>query len=374
VNFLKRRKILVCLICAASFIFAGREVRSERPEYHGLSLAYPKDSVLPTIDQAMPFLMGERIFQMNLEITDKGVIKSALPAQKEDSVLAQYVSSSLIKIHFEVTLKSDKPVSSILPVIVTINPRFRTTDMIFPVNAFTEIKSRSLYFQALEKNGIVLPRLRKFPSYFCDLKMSDSLKYLPFALIKIDLDSSGEVNSTEPVSTSLPAFTRQIESAVLWADFDPLELNGKPAACACYLILSFLPQLIYPTETIEFKADATAAWFDHWRIQLIPDTVGLMLPPLPQKQGIDELSVPGRPKSFGGEVIAVLTVDTLGAIFVNSTDSKDAKPHRAIIAALKSAKFFPATDYSGHPVFFDGSAKFTFSNSDIVRVEYFWLK
>jgi len=372
-NNTKDRQFKVLLYAMLAFAMSAAPVYSERPVYYGISPAYPKSAEIPPSELRFPFIIGQRTIPFTLEIDQSGTIKKALPQLTVDSFLVKYVLSSLVKLQFEPAVINGAKAASNLPILIILNPRFRSTTIEFPVDAATHVKSRSLYFKALESCGAVLPRITKFPSYFCDLSRADSLKQLPFALLCLDLDESGQVKSSEIVNTNLPAFSAQIQSAALWAVFDPLKLNNEASPCRCFLIVSFFPQLEYPTGEINSLKDTVFEWYDRWRVQLLPDTVGLMLPPLPRNNDISELNITGKEGFFLGEVVANLSIDTLGNVRVRSIDTKKPPMQKAIVSTLKNIKFYSAMNFSGDAVPFEGTAKFSFQSRTSVRVDYFWL-
>ncbi len=361
------------ILLAANLIWASEIAFAARPDYYGYSPALPKTLELPKFELNFPFIQNEQSILLLLEIDQSGSFKKAVLDNAGDSVVSKYVLSSLNNLSFEPALKKGQPCLSTLPVWARVNPRFREATIEFPVGADFQITNRSLYFQALKLLGVEFPKIRTFPPYFCDLSPRDSLDFLPFALIKLNLNDSGQVNSSEIVNASLPAFARQIESAALWAGFSPLKVDGKAEPGSAFLLVSFFPQLQYPTNEIEIKNDSIYPWHERWRVQLLPDTVGLMLPAMPQNRDIIELTLSGKDRLNSGEVVADLIVDTLGNVKVRSIDTKNPPRHKAVAFALKDVKFFPATGYNGKLVNFNGKARFYFRNSSKVQVEYLWL-
>ena len=354
-------------------LLAARSVNAARSEYYGYSPAFPKSAELSPFDSTFPFIMNEKSILLLLEIDQTGTLKKVELNTTRDSVISKYVFSSLKNLTFEPALKNGRPASSTLPIWATVNPRFQRTSIEFPVTTDLKITNRSLYFQALERLGVDTPKIKTFPPYFCDLSPRDSLDFLPFALIRLNLNVAGQVDSSEIVKTNLSAFARQIQSAVLWAEINPLKLEGKAVPGSVFLQISFFPQLQYPTNHIEIKSDSIYQWHERWRVQLLPDTVGLMLPAMPKDRDIDELSLSGNNRLAFGEVVADLIIDTLGNVRVRSIDIKNPPLHQTVAYALKDVKYFPATNYSGEQVNFNGKARFLFQNSSRVQVEYLWL-
>ncbi len=364
----------VLILAALVQLMAAVPANAERREYYGISPAYPKSSQIPPFAMHAPILRSERTFQIVLEIDQKGIAKKAVSQFLGDSLFAQYVLSSISQMPFEPAVRNDTKVNSLLPIIFTRNPSHRLSLIEFPVDSALQITRRQLYFNALEQNGLVLPRLKKFPPYFCDLRPQDSPAIPPFVLLSLILDETGEVGSCEIAQSNYPAFASQIQSAALWSAFSPLFLNENAAISNCFLLVLLLPQLQYPTRAIESGNDSAAKWYDNWRVQVIPDTVGLMLPPIPKEENIKELFLPGENKYVFGKTVAKVAIDSLGRVKFKWSDTKNPKLNGAVLLALKDVSLFPAINYHGAPVEFEGSIYFTFDNRTSVRVKYHWLE
>jgi len=150
-------------------------------------------------------------------------------------------------------------------------------------------------------------------------------------------------------------------------------VEKKPIACSSFLLVTFFPQVQYPTGEINSNADSVSVWYDKWRVQILPDTVGLMTPPMPKESQFMELTLEKEFRVLSGEVFANLIVDTLGNITVRSTDTKKPVYHKAIRSALKDLKFFPSERFDGTSVEFSGTAKFLFNINNSVNVHFLWL-
>ncbi len=372
---MKTSKASQCILLLALTleIWAADSVLAGRPEYYGFSPALPKSSEVPPCDSAFPFILKEQSILLRLEIDQAGLFKRVLPNEENDSVISRYVLSSLKKVTFEPAIKRGEPLLSVLPVLATVNPHFNRTTIEFPLSADSQITNRSLYFLALEQLGAEFPKVKKFPPYFCNLSTKDSLNFLPFALLSVNMNEAGEVSSSDIVETNLPAYTRQIQSAALWADFSPLKFDNVAVPCTSFLLVSFFPQLQYPTIALEIESDSISKWHEYFRVQLLPDTVGLMMPAMPIHQEVGSLTRKGENKYLRGEFIADLAIDTLGNFRVTTIDIKNPPLQQALNLALKDIKFFPATAYNGKLVDFHGKAAVTFEGTSNITIKYLWL-
>ncbi len=371
-------KLLTALV-AAAIICAGLSVPSilaESPVYQGYSLAVPINSQTPATEIPMPFIRNETLFKVIVSVAENGETESLSFSQGLNSQLEKYLSSIISQIEYEPAVYLGSKRSCQLPLIIMANPRFRNSVIVFPVSSDFEVSDNFLYYEALRLNKFELPKLLSFPKYFCTLKRSDSLKILPYVLEKLSLDFAGNVIKSENFSASIKAkaYSSQIRSASLWSEFSPLRIEGLSRPSDCYLLVSFLPQIHYPTKKITGSESDTSHWADRWRVLLLPDTTGIMVPPLPLELNISTITIKKKQHRYlTGEIFATISIDSLGKARVISIDRKDTKIRQAINSAVSSVGFFPAMSFHGRPQKFTGKARFQFTYSANVRVEYLWL-
>ena len=355
------------------FVSAAVFSASDRPSTYGFAPAMPLSTQLPPFETLVPTTMHERTVDLTLMIDETGKVKGAVAEKAADSQFAGYVLSSVEKIPFEPALKSGAKISSRLPIRFSYNPRYRSAKVEYAVDSMLNVASNYLYYRALELNGITLPKVMMFPSYFFKVSRADSLKILPYVLLKIKLDENGKLIESEMHESTMPAHTDQISSAALWGEYTPLLIEGKMSPCICYLLVSLLPQIQYPTKPVNFETDTMLQWYDHWRVRILPDTIGLVHPALPTVQKIDVLPLVGTEKLEFAGISAILVVDSVGNAAVGLTDTKKAELNKAVRSMLKNTRFFPATDFSGKHVGFRGAARINFESRANARIEYRWL-
>ena len=359
--------VIICALSVPS-IFAGP------PLYQGYSLAVPINSQTPATEILMPRIQNETFYKIIVRVTENGETESLSFSQSLQPPIENYLSSIISQIEYEPAVYLGSKRSCRLPLIIIANPRLRNSVIVFPVDSYFEVSDNFLYYEALRLNKFELPEILSFPKYYCGLKRSDSLEILPYVLEKLSLDSAGNVLKSENFSASLKAYVMQIQSASLWSEFSPLKVEGISRPSVCYLLVSFLPQLHYPAKKIIGLDRDTSNWAERWRVLLLPDTVGIMVPPLPLELVIGSITLKNLEQRFlMGEIIATILIDSLGKARVMSTDRKDAKYHQAINSAVSSVGFFPAMSFHGRPQQFKGKARFTFKSSAKVRVDYLWL-
>ena len=365
--------IAAAVICG---FISVQSISAEPILYQGYSLAVPINSQTPATDISMPIIRNETFFKVIVSVTEYGETENLNFSQSLSPLMEKYLSSILTQIEYQPAAYLGSIISCRLPLIIMAKPRFRNTEVVFPVRSDFEVSDNFLYYEALRLNKFELPEILSFPKYFCGIRRSDSLKLLPYVLEKLSFDSAGNVLKFENFSASIEAkaFSSQIQSASLWSEFSPLKFEGIARPSDCYLLVSFLPQLRYPTKKITAMDIDTSHWAEKWRVRLLPDTVGIMVPPLPIKLNIGSITLRKQKQiHLTGEILATIAIDSLGKARVLSTDRKEAKYHKAINAAVSSVGFFPALSFRGKPRKFIGKARFQFKRSAKVRVDYLWL-
>ncbi|MBN1212975.1 MAG: hypothetical protein JXA92_10390, partial [candidate division Zixibacteria bacterium] len=349
-------------------LLAGAE---PKPEYYGLSLAVPVTA--PVMDSTinLPYNVNRIYVDLLLLVDRAGEVTEVSAAAPVDSNYAEYYRDYLRTMRFQPGTFNKKPVEQILPVRLVFKAHQRLPELTFPVDRDGLIPDRDFYFAAVGLNGIDVPRIELFPSYNYKYKgiLSDSLNY-PYFLVKLTLDETGRPTEIKKLSNISLPFTDQIINVINWGNYTPLKIKGKPTVSESFLLISHLPQVNYPTN-VYTPDDSTLSLRDRIRVRLLPDTVGLMSPPLPRNI-IDNKIVCASDEVFGsGEATALVTVDTLGRVWL--VDAIPSKLKKNVFASVKYMSFFPAFDYQGHRQSFKGYLRLTFQNSKTVGVDILWL-
>jgi len=345
-----------------------------RPSHFELALPYP--NVIPKLvtESNLPYYTLERLIPVILDIDRKGCVTGVAAENLSDSSFANYTQLWLKSIEFEPATFKGKEVQSYLPIIMQFRPKVRLPDLFFPLDTSRSITDADLYFKAFGLNDIRPPQLVQFPSYFCDIKSSDTSVIFKYILTKVTLDESGQVTDVVEVSSTYPAFTQQVMSAILWAKFSPTEVRGTPQPSKCFILVSFFPQISYPTRVWQQDNYDSLYLLERFRVRLLPDTVGLMTKPLPAKLSGSEFTLSGRHTAYRNQVSAFISVDVTGSASLRRM-SKTGKEVQLAVRELigRRLRFYPAMDYQGNPQRFSGLVTFIFKASPKIRMEYNWL-
>ncbi len=346
-----------------------------RPSHFELAPAYPSISGAPELvmESNLPYYRIERLVAVILDIDKEGRVTSVAAECSSDSAFSGYAQTWIKSIRFEPATFKGKEVPSHLPVILQFRPRVRLPDIHFPIDSTGAIIDGDLYFKTFALNDIRVPQLEEFPRYFCDLKVTDSSIVFKYVLVKVGLDKSGRVTNVEEVSFNYPAFTRQVMSAILWTRFSPAVVRGSPVPAECFVLVSFFPQINYPTRVWQRSDLDSLGPLARFRIRLLPDTVGLMSKPLPARMSGDEFTLAGKHAFYRDTLSAALSIDTTGRVSLRRFTKAGEIMQQAVNELSARLRFFPALDYQGYPHRFSGLVSFIFQGSPKIRIVYHWL-
>lgn len=349
--------------------------KSERPDRHvmyGFEVPYPKKLSNDLPEGRLPFMIHERLVTVTAEINSKGRVSEIRADEPQDSLFVDYYRDKLMEIRFEPGRVAGKKSSMLMPLKLRFQPNRKLPDLYLPVDSNRAVSDRDLYMRTLAANGVTFPLLETFPPYFCDLEWSDSLTTLPYVLLAIELDAGGKLIGDEVESTNYEAFALQLKSAALSAEFKPLLVNGEARASSCFLLVSFFPQLGYPTEVWKSSEYADYSFLQRSQIRLIPDTVGLLTKPFPRFFPPQLVTVAGSHRGLSDSVTASVMVSVEGELKILSYGKVSPPIRQGIQKLVKAIKFFPAMDYAGQPRDFYGMVRLIFSSSAKIRIEYLW--
>lgn len=370
---MKKTGLLVSVL--ASILFGSLcTAADERPGLYGFHLAYPNEFSRIVISSDLRYLPCETMVPVLLEIDHKGKVHLVSPENAEDSIFVEYVKEPLMDISFEPAVFNGDRVVSVLPLIVQFRPKVKSPEVSFPISQNMKIDDADLFFKALELNDIILPRIERFPSYYSILLESDITRALPFVLIKLLLDESGNIVSAEKIVSTFSGFDDQLVSASLWAKFSSAVVKGTPVASPAFLLVSFFPYAVYPTPVWDRETNSELSLFNRLGVRLLADTVGLMSKPIPRRTPHDQHTL-SHPYPLERDTVCVfLKVDTLGKARFVRCNRCSPKVRQAVHRTLRGLTFFPAVDYDGGIKPFRGLICLKFTGDSVVRISYDWIQ
>jgi len=360
------------MMTLALLALAAATSAADRPVLYGFAPAYPADT-LPTFNppEAYPRPMRTREVVIVLAVDKGGKVREVIAADSSAGHLLEYVQPFLTGLSFVPAERDGKKVRSQLPIVVTFPVRSRTPDIHFPIDEEGRVTDRGEYFAAVEANGVTLPRLVMFPPYFTEVHWSDTLRPYPFVLLKLSLDADGIPIAIDTVRSTQSGLTMTTASAALWAEYRPVTIDGEPRAADCFLLVSYFPAVIYPTA--RWRADRldSASVLERMRVQLIADTVGLMVKPIARRQPGNALTL-AEAGGLVDTVSAVLAVDTAGHVSFRTQDRLPPREWQVLRRLSSRMPFYPARDYRGEARYYDGPVRVILDSSEKVRIEYVW--
>ena len=355
------------LLSAAATVTAG-----DRVEVLGFSPAYLDTAEGPTVPVPRLNVMDERMLALTLRVEVDGSVTDVQAEDPQDSTLAAKLRDWLMGWHGEPACRDGQAATSLLPVHVHLYPSDATPELIAPLDTGGVVASTDLLGRSLALNGISLPTVIEFPSYFAvdEPQLGDEI--YPIVLLRLTLDSTGRPLRSEEVLTTSASFGRLVQAASRWGRYAPARVEGKTRLASVFLLVSLFPDLSYPSQPWRSTEAATYGALDRMRVRILPDTTGFVCGPLPRWSPSDRYSLGGeivRP----GVVAAWIRFDTLGTPQLMRTSKTGSAVRDAVRRLIASLRFHPAVAIDGTPRRFSGLMYLEFQSSTIVRIRCAWL-
>ena len=220
--------------------------------------------------------------------------------------------------------------------------------------------------------GVEIPVLTRFPSYHYEFKTAYRWRTYPFKLFRVDLDSTGRVTAIELIQETGPAFSAQIKSAILWGEYTSLKIHGRAVESSNFLVVSLYPMVKYPTGVVDQTSTDLAPW-DRVRVRLVPDTIGLILPPVPKREWSGEI-LDSFHQGMTPELVSCrVAVDTAGKTRLSDVSTDFHRARSILIARAHDILFFPAMELAGSTRPFEDLLYLRYLDETNVRIWFNWL-
>ena len=366
----RRVLALVISLLVASAASAG-EIGS-RPEYFDRSLPYPV---------YVPHRFGwpvnwtysdEMIFRVQLRVDENGKVDSLVLPEAFSDQARPYVERLSDSLRFEPGLIGGKAAPMWIYAGLHVFGRSWLPKLTMPVDSLGTVTDVSLYFQSFSLNGVNLPELVDFPRFGCYFEPDDSIFSIPTSIIAVDLDRAGHVVERTMLRSSSVLPDNQILSAILWAKFKPLEVDGAARPSRIYITASCFPLSSQPSDPFPETRDSLRSFFREYQVKLRYDTLGLLLPAIPRKTHPTRMVIRARGAGSHDVFSLGIRVDTLGKAYASIGSDPDSYRRNVVKAILKDLKFHPAIDWHGQAVPFSGLIRVDPSAEPTIRIEYFW--
>ena len=151
-----------------------------------------------------------------------------------------------------------------------------------------------------------------------------------------------------------------------------MTIHGRPVASSNFLIVLLLPMLDYPTSPLDFRNIDTCNVWDRLRVRLMPDTLGVLAPPIPKREWSAEISHKFLSGMIPDLVSGRIRVDTTGIGQIDNVSSDYWKARRLLFLSAIGMPFFPAFDFSGQARVWSGLVYLKYTTDSTVQVWFDW--
>ncbi|MEW6051419.1 MAG: hypothetical protein AB1644_10210 [Candidatus Zixiibacteriota bacterium] len=346
---------------------------ASRVDYRGCILAYPinqevyfarKPAQPPTIERILPAI---------LPVDSSGCVFPPIARDSADSALVATFNDYFRQLDFAPGLVSGIQKAQNLSIGIRVQPRVPFPIVLYPVDSTGQVAHPDLYLETLRQNGFDPPSLISFPWFHADLKPWDTSAVYRYVLLRVSLDSLGHPEEIETVRSTYPAFTQQIASAANYARYDPARVDGTPVRSDCLVLISFFPELSYPSQTWSADAPDTIPLLRRLLVRTVVDTNVLLSLPIPRLASTDELSVGGRIVPAMDSMSVRFEIDTLGRATFRQIQPYTGKLLEFAQALARQLRFYPAQKFDGSPIKYSGLARIRPSGVKTIRIDYLFM-
>jgi len=345
-------------------------VATDRPAHFGVSPAYPVQfpSAYPGLSRR--YFPVEFASPLVFTVDSSGAVAELRIMRPEDSLFVRIYESALRSIVFEPGLRGASRVDQKIPVVVRVNPLANYPRFVFPVDSGRQVTDIDLYTRTLRCNGAVMPQLGRFPSYFFEAPVGDASLVPPYLLVKLAVDDSGRATEITPIRGNAGRFTDQLLIAMNWGDYVPAAHAEEDEL---FLSLLLFDDVTYPT--FEIHPDSVRSVLsERLRLRLLPDTLGLMVKPVPLHMPPECVFPAPREGRMGRVTVGVrVAIDTDGEASMVGAIGADDATLRMLDALVHRLRFSPALDWSGQAVDFEGLLVVERETSTTIRTRFSWL-
>lgn len=346
----------------------------QRPVTKGVALAYPQQQSVEVPVSMTIGLPHEIRIPVDITVSELGKVKFVKLPFIEDSVYRGSFDSLLAHIEFVPGLRNGEPSEQILPLDLALRPGATRLGILSPVSADSlVVTSAAEYACALDVNKVPVPKIQKLGPYGFPGIVPSTAVALPSVVARISVSQSGRPRNVEIVNSTIEGQNDQLQSLLNWATF---VIDAKPATATedYYAAFVFHPGVSYPTKRFSAVAHDTIRSARDFLVQILPDTLGLLVPPLPRLFTGDSVSIAEATKKLYGRVAIDLDIDTAGLVTIKRISRKERPVKRLVDLTFGQLTFYPALGFDGRPRSFSGLLYLDFEGSAIIRVHAAWLR
>lgn len=314
------------------------------------------------------------LIECDLFVSASGGLDSARQIQPGDSIRFDRIADSLLRVTLQPAQLNGEAVPSILPASILLEPRSTSAELLLPLRPDGSVRDYPGFERCLSLNGIQPAQVDSFPRYsFQRAEVDSLLNAPPYLLMRLKLDSSGQLIKSEIVASTIETYDRQIANAANWAEYSPAEIRDTELAAELWLVFSIYSQAAFPAPVWRRADSSSMSPWERLRLRALPDTVGLMQYPVPRR--IDPLNwtATGDHVRIRDTILVGVRIDTAGSANLSQMSVRD----RVVLSSLRTivggTRFWPAVGFDGSPEAFEGRMRFIFQGVRTVRIDCLWL-
>lgn len=342
-------------------------------EYLGFRLPQPEE--IPKLESRQPIVMYQHLRDIRLIVSiDKaGGVSSVAPENDSDSGFSSYMEDYLKSWRWKSAEFEGRKVESKIMISALFTAGYSRPFITYPGDSLTFDASSDLRFESFKRNGIEPPRIIEFPSVSLHVDKSDTSNFCAFAVLHLELDSTGRVLSSQVINSNSPQHLPKLESAMLWTKFAPAKVSGQAVGSSINVALTFNRNLNYPTVVWRSCCLDELNLVQRESVRLLLDSSGYVIPPIPQLPPGDSLNLGRSYRMSSDQLFCRVEIKPSGKSNWHILSRASRQDVRIVQAVRKNIRFFPAIDTGGSPADFEGYAIIHRLNSRTVRIEYSWL-
>ncbi len=339
----------------------------------GIALSYPLSIPVPLSTDSLFAGVTAPKYELTIEVDSQGKVTTL----RADKLLAVAWQKRLNNYLERFTFKPGKinGQNSTPPLLVRLSVDL-TDSLIcleFPIDTLGRVRDPLLYERNLTMAGVTLPAISKFPWYHAVFKNPDSVHVLPYVLTSLKFDQRGRCTSAKVVGSNYPGFKQQLASASLYGDYRAGKTPGGKAIRKSFLLTTFIPTSHYPTKPWTAKGADSLDLHDRLALKLVPDTVGIMIPPMPISR--TPLIINFRPPNLERmkELALSVRIGDDGRVRTAVSPATESGLYPLAMAIENQIKFYPALGFDGRTRNFDSVVYIRPEGESSVRISLAWL-
>lgn len=326
-----------------SFALSGPLYSAERFNLYGLEFPQPKSAPIISAEGRVitppDFMVTEVEFELDKQGRVSGLIWNYPPA---DSQKFEPYRESLGQITFHPARYDGKNIAFTLSALLVVSNRTLglPVRLILPVDTGGAVQHPDLLVESAQANGFHPMQLVSFPSYFY-LKppvIADTALLPHIAVLRIEIDESGSLQSREILYASRSDLAEMILIAANWAEYSAGDYLGQTIGGVGILVVQFFNEIKYPTPKWQSQT-ALKSGLDNLRISWYPENVDFIQLPLLRKTGAMGAALAydrNSPKK------ALIQVDANGRVRVERTRGVNARADRKLLKErIEALRFYP---------------------------------